>query len=79
MQISFGWLPSSLQTVGVARVLLTGSSGAVGRATRPRLKAAGWIVKPVDLPDGDDLRDERAVFSAMDGCEAVVHTGGHRS
>lgn len=71
-------LPSSAwrrENWGVARVLLTGSSGGVGRATRPLLEAAGWAVEPFDLADGQDLRDEAAVRRAMRGCAAVVHAG----
>jgi len=57
------------------RVLLTGSSGGVGRAARPALEAAGWTVQPFDLADGQDLRDPQAVADAMRGCDAVVHAG----
>lgn len=59
----------------MARVLLTGSAGGVGRAARPMLAAAGWTVELFDLTDGKDLRDEAAVLRAMQGCEAVVHAG----
>lgn len=59
----------------MARVLLTGSAGGVGRAAAPVLEAAGWTVEPFDLTDGRDLRDEAAVLRAMQGCEAVVHAG----
>jgi nucleoside-diphosphate-sugar epimerase len=59
----------------MARVLLTGSSGGVGRATRPVLETAGWTVQPFDITDGQDLRDEAAVRGAMAGCMAVVHAG----
>jgi UDP-glucose 4-epimerase len=64
-----------VQTLRVARVFLTGSSGGLGRATRPVLEAAGWVVEPFDLADGSDLRDGAAVLRAMRGCEAVVHAG----
>lgn len=57
------------------KLLLTGSSGGVGRATRPVLEAAGWTVVPFDIADGDDVRDEAAVLRAMRGCAAVVHAG----
>ncbi len=56
-------------------VLLTGSSGVVGRAARPVLSARGWTVRPFDCVDGCDLRDEGAVRAAMGGCNAVVHAG----
>jgi nucleoside-diphosphate-sugar epimerase len=57
------------------RVLLTGSSGGVGRATWPALQQAGWEVRPFDLAAGEDLRDAQAVSDAMQGCDAVVHAG----
>jgi UDP-glucose 4-epimerase len=57
------------------RVLLTGSSGGVGRAARSALEAAGWAVQPFDLAQGQDLRDPAAVLDAMRGSDAVVHAG----
>jgi nucleoside-diphosphate-sugar epimerase len=59
----------------MAKVLLTGSSGVVGRAARPVLEAAGWAVEPFDLTDGKDLRNQAAVLDAMTGCAAVLHAG----
>jgi UDP-glucose 4-epimerase len=59
----------------MARVLLTGSSGGVGRATLPALAASGWTVRCFDIADGQDLRDETAVRNAVTGCDAVVHAG----
>ncbi|HXW46800.1 MAG TPA: NAD(P)-dependent oxidoreductase [Streptosporangiaceae bacterium] len=59
----------------MTRVLLTGSSGGVGRATQPALADAGWDVRPFDLVGGQDLRDPQAVLEAMRGCAAVVHAG----
>ena len=60
---------------GMPRVLLTGASGLVGRATTPGLEAAGWTVRSFDLVRGDDLRDEHRVDEATRGCAAVVHAG----
>ena len=57
------------------RVLLTGSSAGVGRAARPALEAASWIVQPFDIVDGYDLRDPQTVFDATQSCDAVVHAG----
>jgi UDP-glucose 4-epimerase len=57
------------------RVLLTGSSGRVGRATRPALEAAEWSVRPFDLADGLDLRDFGRVLGAVEGCDEIVHAG----
>jgi UDP-glucose 4-epimerase len=59
----------------MAQVLLTGSSGQVGRVVRPVLEQAGWTVRSFDLAEGQDLRDEVAVREAMRGCAAVVHAG----
>jgi UDP-glucose 4-epimerase len=57
------------------RVLLTGSSGGIGRAVRSVLTDEGWDVRPFDLAGGQDLRDPRAVLEAVRGCSAVVHAG----
>jgi UDP-glucose 4-epimerase len=57
------------------RLLLTGSSGGVGRAAWPALAAAGWTVQPFDIADRQDLRDPRAVLEAVRGNDAVVHAG----
>lgn len=57
------------------RVLLTGSSGGVGRAIAPVLEAAGWSVRPFDLAQGLDVHDFAAVLRGAQGCDAVVHAG----
>jgi UDP-glucose 4-epimerase len=57
------------------QVLLTGSSGGVGRAVAPVLERCGWAVRTFDIADGHDLRDPLAVSSAMRDCDAVVHAG----
>lgn len=57
------------------KVLLTGSSGGVGRAVTPVLEAAGWSVRPFDLAAGLDVRELPAVLEAARGCDAVVHAG----
>ena len=59
----------------MSRVLLTGSSGHVGRTCRPALETAGWDVRLFDVAEGHDLRDERAVHTAMVGCSTVLHLG----
>jgi UDP-glucose 4-epimerase len=56
-------------------VLLTGSSGRVGRPVDARLEEGGWAVRRFDLDHGDDLRDEAEVLAAAVGCEAIVHAG----
>ena len=54
-------------------VLVTGSSGQIGRVVVPTLEAAGWSVRQFDIADGQDVRDEAAVLEAARGCDAVVH------
>jgi nucleoside-diphosphate-sugar epimerase len=64
------------------RVLLTGSSGRVGRAVRDALADRGHAVVGFDrvgAPGTDfvaDLRDDAALRSAMKSADAVVHTAG---
>jgi nucleoside-diphosphate-sugar epimerase len=72
--IPAGDLPVREEKCCMARVLLTGSPGGVGRAAHPVLEAAGLAVEPFDLTDGQDLRDEAAVRRAMQGCEAAIYT-----
>lgn len=56
-------------------VLVTGSSGQVGRAVLASLEASGWTAWKFDLETGSDLRDEAAVLTAVEGCSAIVHAG----
>ena len=65
------------------RVLLTGSSGWLGRFLAPRLRAAGHVVIGLDVAPGADTRvigsvaDRTLVERACSGhgIEAVVHAG----
>ncbi len=59
----------------MARVLLTGSSGRVGRAALPALESAGRTVRCFDIAQGQDLLDEASVRNAVTGCDAIVHAG----
>lgn len=56
-------------------VLVTGAAGKVGLAVRVALEKDGNAVRPLDIAYGTDLRDERAVLSAAQGCDAIVHAG----
>src|SRR5687768_7357403 len=56
-------------------VLLTGSSGRVGRRLAARVERLGGNIRPFDLADGCDLRDEEAVLAAAEGCDAIIHAG----
>ena len=62
-------------TTGDGPVLVTGSSGQVGRAVTALLGSEGRSARPFDLVEGQDLRDAAAVRAAVDGCAAVVHSG----
>ncbi|MEM8905903.1 MAG: NAD(P)-dependent oxidoreductase [Actinomycetota bacterium] len=54
-------------------ILVTGSSGQVGRVVVAALEAEGHAVAGFDLADGQDLRDPDAVGRALAGCDVVVH------
>ncbi|MBY0521257.1 MAG: NAD(P)-dependent oxidoreductase, partial [Sphingomonas sp.] len=65
------------------RVLLTGSSGWLGRHLAPRLRAAGHIVTGLDIAPGacTDVTGSVADRALIDrvfaerGIEAVIHSG----
>jgi len=59
----------------VRTILLTGAEGQVGRSARLALEETGWSVRPFDLVNGQDLRDQTDVLNAMAGCDVVVHAG----
>jgi nucleoside-diphosphate-sugar epimerase len=58
------------------RVVLTGDLGRIGVAVRARLERDGHEVVGFDAARGEDVRDLRAVRSAMRGADAVVHLAG---
>jgi len=56
------------------RVLITGSSGLVGRRLGTLLRSRGVEFSPFDLTaDGSDICDPRRIAAAIAGCEGVVH------
>ncbi|HBC87029.1 MAG TPA: hypothetical protein DCZ94_08755 [Lentisphaeria bacterium] len=65
------------------RILVTGSSGAIGKAVAPALTAAGHYVRGFDLsksPNIEDmhignLTDMQAIEKAMDSMDTLVHLG----
>jgi uronate dehydrogenase len=69
-------------------VLLTGASGALGRALTKSLSAEGWTLRLTDIapfpdvvPAGAsftraDLNDGVTILRLAEGCGAIVHLGG---
>lgn len=66
-------------SVTLGRVLITGSSGALGSAIAASAAAYGWTVEGVDRVPGQwttvvgDLREPHVRRTAIDGVDAVVH------
>ena len=58
------------------RILMTGGSGILGRASRPLLSEAGHLI---DAPRHDelDLFDPAAVAAHVRGTAAVLHLAAH--
>src|SRR5688500_13317262 len=72
----------------IKEVLITGGAGYVGAALVPKLLAAGYAVRVIDLylygedvlakhPNlkeiKADIRDRKALEKAVRGCDAVIH------
>lgn len=57
-------------------VLVTGSSGFIGKAVVRVLVDAGHDVFPFDRADGSDIRDLESCKKAVDGMDAVIHLAG---
>eukprot|EP01133_Synstelium_polycarpum_P002485 gene2485-2826_t len=72
----------------INRLLLTGAAGGLGKVMREQLKEYTRVMRLSDLvemaPAKDeteevvlcDLADKGAVYTLMEGCDAVVHLGG---
>jgi len=67
------------------KIMVTGISGRLGRATRAALAAAGHDVAGIDVCFSRDvpklhlvdLLDGKALYPILDGCDAVVHLANH--
>ena len=71
----------------LARLLLTGAAGGLGKVLRQTLKPFTEVIRLSDIvavtPDGPgeeavacDLSDKQAVHALVEGCDAIVHLGG---
>lgn len=67
------------------RILLTGSSGAIGRCIAPHLVARGHAVRGFDRVRSDELEDQivgdvgdaAALERAARGCDTLIHLAAH--
>ena len=57
----------------MTRILVTGSSGLIGRALVGVLTEDGIDVVPYDLATGQDVCDPAPVARALSGCDGVIH------
>lgn len=55
------------------KVLVTGSSGLVGKVAVEYLIAAGHEVVPYDLSDGQDILNVEQLSGVTQGCSTIVH------
>lgn len=58
------------------KVLVTGGTGWIGRATQRALEERGHEPLVYDRSDGFDVRDENAVHAAVASVEHVIHLAG---
>lgn len=58
------------------RVLVTGGSGWIGRATCAELERRGHECVPFDRSEGGDVTDDAAIFEAVQEVEHVIHLAG---
>lgn len=55
------------------KILVTGSSGLVGKVAVEYLTAAGHAVVPYDLANGQDILHATSLSNEANGCDVVVH------
>ena len=58
------------------KVLVTGSSGLIGKETVEQLEAVGHTVIPYDIRDQQDIRNTDVLREAMHDADAVIHLAG---
>lgn len=54
-------------------ILVTGSSGLIGKEVVKQLERSGEQVRTFDIKDGQTIMDMNALSKAMKGCDYVVH------
>ena len=57
----------------MGRILVTGSTGYIGRAVVSKLLELGESVIGYSTSNGDNVMDQYALIKAMQGCDRVIH------
>lgn len=55
------------------KILVTGSSGMIGKVVCQELQNAGYEIVEFDIAHGQDILNPQQLQAAMNGCDSVVH------
>lgn len=73
---TFNYTSSDNSILKKPKVVLTGSSGMIGRALIPYLEAKGYTVITLKRPQDWDPTKDFIQTNLLEGCEAVIHLAG---
>lgn len=55
------------------RILITGSSGFLGKSLCKEMQEAGYIISTFDILQGNDILDYKQVLASLKNCDACLH------